>query len=372
MNHQDTNNDPPAPGDPDWETWADEQLAAGDFDPALGKAMAADAMRVSSGELSEAAFYRRYHDAVVEEFGVDRRPSKDAEDAGDAAPEPRVPDTDRGTGGSETSRRSAMKLFAGTAAATVGLPGCLGEGQLDSVIVGKSEDVVAETGAQNPDSSGKQMGMVIDLERCQGALDCMQACKQENNTAVGVHWNYVFRFAANGEGPADQYMPRPCQHCTRPTCTFVCPTEARHKRDSDGIVLTDYDGENLAKADRFLEQLDFDGTIRYEQGDAIDTFSAIGGTFDIVLIDLEKRQYTNAFSLASERLEPGGVIVADNMMAGPVTPESVSGALRGKEPVDAATAGIAQYIDSIRNAPDFETAFLPLGEGIAVSHRHYE
>lgn len=142
--------------------------------------------------------------------------------------------------------------------------------------------------------------------------------------------------------------------------------------DDGEIVLTDYDGENLAKADRFLEQLDFDGTIRYEQGDAIDTFSAIGGTFDIVLIDLEKRQYTNAFSLASERLEPGGVIVADNMMAGPVTPESVSGALRGKEPVDAATAGIAQYIDSIRNAPDFETAFLPLGEGIAVSHRHYE
>jgi molybdopterin-containing oxidoreductase family iron-sulfur binding subunit len=239
MNHQDTNNDPPAPGEPDWETWADEQLAAGDFDPELGKAMAADAMRVSSGELSEAAFYRRYHEAVVDEFGVDRRPSKDAEDASGTEPEPRVPDS--GGDGGGPSRRSAMKLFAGTAAATIALPGCLGEGQLDSVIVGKSEDVVAETGAGNPDSSGTQMGMVIDLERCQGELDCMQACKQENNTAVGVHWNYVFRFAKNGEGPADQYMPRPCQHCTRPTCTFVCPTEARHKRDSDGIVLTDYD-----------------------------------------------------------------------------------------------------------------------------------
>lgn len=37
--------------------------------------MARDALRVTRGELSEAAFHERYHEAVLEEFGVDDRPT---------------------------------------------------------------------------------------------------------------------------------------------------------------------------------------------------------------------------------------------------------------------------------------------------------
>jgi hypothetical protein len=44
------------------------------FDEELGRQMARDAQRVSDGELSEAAFHEKYHEAVVEEFGRDDRP----------------------------------------------------------------------------------------------------------------------------------------------------------------------------------------------------------------------------------------------------------------------------------------------------------
>ncbi|MFC7045567.1 4Fe-4S ferredoxin N-terminal domain-containing protein [Halobacteriaceae archaeon GCM10025711] len=44
------------------------------YDPELGHEMAKDAIRVSHGELSDEAFYRKYHDRVLEEFGFDRRP----------------------------------------------------------------------------------------------------------------------------------------------------------------------------------------------------------------------------------------------------------------------------------------------------------
>lgn len=37
--------------------------------------MARDAIRVTRGELSEAAFHERYHEDVLEEFGVDERPT---------------------------------------------------------------------------------------------------------------------------------------------------------------------------------------------------------------------------------------------------------------------------------------------------------
>ncbi len=36
-------------------------------------------------------------------------------------------------------------------------------------------------------------------------------------------------------------LVRPCQHCTDAPCEKVCPTTARHTREKDGLVLTDYD-----------------------------------------------------------------------------------------------------------------------------------
>jgi hypothetical protein len=44
------------------------------FDEELGRRMARDARRVSDGELSEAEFHDKYHEAVLEEFGRDDRP----------------------------------------------------------------------------------------------------------------------------------------------------------------------------------------------------------------------------------------------------------------------------------------------------------
>ena len=62
-----------ATGD-DWETTADDLLVDSSFDAELGKQMSRDAIRASRGEMSEEAFYAKYHDDVVAEFGVDNRP----------------------------------------------------------------------------------------------------------------------------------------------------------------------------------------------------------------------------------------------------------------------------------------------------------
>jgi Fe-S-cluster-containing dehydrogenase component len=87
-----------------------------------------------------------------------------------------------------------------------------------------------------------QLGMVIDLERCYGCRACMEACKVENSTPRGAFWMHVFRYEEGEYPDTDQrFMPRPCQHCSEPSCASVCPTNARFKREDDGIVLTDYD-----------------------------------------------------------------------------------------------------------------------------------
>jgi molybdopterin-containing oxidoreductase family iron-sulfur binding subunit len=48
-------------------------LEASDYDQQLGRKMGEDARRVANGELSQAEFYDRYHDAVLAEFGEDQR-----------------------------------------------------------------------------------------------------------------------------------------------------------------------------------------------------------------------------------------------------------------------------------------------------------
>jgi molybdopterin-containing oxidoreductase family iron-sulfur binding subunit len=82
--------------------------------------------------------------------------------------------------------------------------------------------------------------MVIDLERCTGCLACVDGCHQENGTSDGVHWMYALPFVDENRDDVN-FLVRPCQHCSNAPCVKVCPVAARHVRESDGLVLTDYD-----------------------------------------------------------------------------------------------------------------------------------
>ena len=53
------------------------------------------------------------------------------------------------------------------------------------------------------------------------------------------------------------------------------------------------------------------------EGDALELLPAIDDVFDVVFLDGEKTQYEAYFSHARERLEPGGLVVADNVLSHP-------------------------------------------------------
>ncbi|WP_232701377.1 O-methyltransferase [Halobacterium wangiae] len=140
---------------------------------------------------------------------------------------------------------------------------------------------------------------------------------------------------------------------------------------ADGeIVLTDYDEENLDEAREFLGRADHETDVHFEAGDALETFERYDGPFDVIFLDHDKERYVDAFEQAVADLSPGGVVVADNMMAGPVETGDVTATLDGAPAPDDMTEGIAAYVEHVRDHPEFETAFVPLGEGVAVSvHR---
>ena len=53
------------------------------------------------------------------------------------------------------------------------------------------------------------------------------------------------------------------------------------------------------------------------EGDARDTLARIEDVFDIVFLDAEKDDYEELFQLARPKLEPGGLVIADNVISHP-------------------------------------------------------
>jgi len=71
--------EPPDIDDDEFDGWAEDQLTDVEYDTELGKEMGKDAIRLARGEMSQEAFNEKYHDAVLEEFGVDERPTRTEE-----------------------------------------------------------------------------------------------------------------------------------------------------------------------------------------------------------------------------------------------------------------------------------------------------
>jgi predicted O-methyltransferase YrrM len=52
-------------------------------------------------------------------------------------------------------------------------------------------------------------------------------------------------------------------------------------------------------------------------GDAFELLPRIDDVFDVVFLDAEKDDYEELFQIAREKVEPGGVVVADNVLSHP-------------------------------------------------------
>jgi predicted O-methyltransferase YrrM len=51
------------------------------------------------------------------------------------------------------------------------------------------------------------------------------------------------------------------------------------------------------------------------EGDAYETLPAIDDVFDVCFLDAEKEDYEQLFELARGKLEPGALVVADNVLS---------------------------------------------------------
>ena len=82
------------------------------------------------------------------------------------------------------------------------------------------------------------------------------------------------------------------------------------------------------------------------EGDALTTLDALEEGFDVVFIDAWKDDYERYFELARTKVEPGAVIVADNVTS---------------------HAGLARYVEARQSDPSLVSVTVPVGNGLEVT-----
>ncbi len=80
------------------------------------------------------------------------------------------------------------------------------------------------------------------------------------------------------------------------------------------LHLTDGDSENAGKAESYLSRAGLWDGVTFHVGDALTSFAALDGEFDIVYCDIDKEGYPDAWRAASERIRVGGLYLCDNVL----------------------------------------------------------
>jgi predicted O-methyltransferase YrrM len=109
--------------------------------------------------------------------------------------------------------------------------------------------------------------------------------------------------------------------------------------------------ENLKKAGVFHK-------VSLIIGQAMNVIPTLNTTFDLIFLDADKINYPNYFDLLIEKLDSGGVIVADNVLW--------DGKVIDPEIQDAETNAIRLFNEKVAQHAAVEQIILPLRDGLSL------
>jgi len=141
---------------------------------------------------------------------------------------------------------------------------------------------------------------------------------------------------------------------------------ARHTKAQ--VVTIERDERYYEKADEYIKRSTVADKIMIHKADALEFEIALleNQTFDVIFIDAAKSAYQRFFEKYEPLLAPDGLMISDNLLFHGhifIDREDLSRNLRDL------TRKIKTYSSWLAEHPNYETIFLPLGDGIAFSYR---
>lgn len=113
---------------------------------------------------------------------------------------------------------------------------------------------------------------------------------------------------------------------------------------------------------KYLKKAGVEDRVELYIGDAMQVIPELPGTFDLVFIDAGKQYYQDYYGLIIDRVEPGGLIIADNVLwSGKVATE-----LRE---TDADTQKLHAFNVSLQEDERVDNLLLPVRDGLLVARK---
>ncbi len=116
---------------------------------------------------------------------------------------------------------------------------------------------------------------------------------------------------------------------------------------SGRVVSLEHDPRKIEAWRRNVADAGLDDWAQLVEGDAFETLPEIEDVFDVVFIDAEKDDYERLFALARTKVEPGAIVVADNVLSHVDT--------------------LGAYSAARQSDPDLVSVTVPLDRGLELS-----
>lgn len=114
---------------------------------------------------------------------------------------------------------------------------------------------------------------------------------------------------------------------------------------------------------KYFDKSGFGNQIHQHLGNALEIIPKIESSFDLVFIDADKENYCNYFEIVIDKLNPGGIILSDNVLwSGKVLDTEFK-----KE--DTSTPALIEYNRLLKTDKRIETVLLPIRDGLTISRK---
>jgi predicted O-methyltransferase YrrM len=136
--------------------------------------------------------------------------------------------------------------------------------------------------------------------------------------------------------------------------------------DTNGKLITiDVNPELEDLVNHYIESAGYKNKIQMIIGDAYQIIRTLPQSFDLVFIDADKSSYAKYFDLVIDKLNPGGVILADNVLwSGKVIDNQSLEKDKDTQLIDA-------FNKKVQLDPRVETVLLPIRDGITLIRKKH-
>ena len=141
----------------------------------------------------------------------------------------------------------------------------------------------------------------------------------------------------------------------------LCLAEGLQK---DGLLHTiDTNEELIDFQKKYFNRSDYKNQIKYHLGAAKCVISKLDLSYDLIFLDADKSNYLNYFNLLIPKLNPKGILIADNVLwSGKVLEETTS-------IKDIDTPALKEFNEYVKNDQRVETLLLPLRDGLTICRK---